>query len=653
MKIKIYKSIVIISVLHCFSAGNAQDIIKRNLLHKYSEEAIAASLLPQNKWRPFPQTAGEWQAILPDSLKVRLIAEGEKYLHKPFASISASLYLEFKRNGNRTDFENISFKKRDQLFALVLAESIEQKGRFMEDIMNGVWSTCEETFWGNPAHYYLQKAGIGLADAEDPTVDLFASETAELLALTDYFTGNELDTISPLLRRRIYYEVNRRIFSPLSKDSVAYHFLGPGEKDAPVNNWNPWVLGNWIFSMLLLEKDDAARAKQLTHAMYLLDNYINGLGDDGAVDEGPSYWFGGAGRLFDVLMMLKDVTQNKVNIFDAPVIKKLGGYIKRMHIAGNYFINIADASPTINADGLLIYRIGKALQDTSLSNFGAWAYHNIDDRDFLHQDFFKPRIIWNLMAIKACDAINPAAPAAKEFCFSHIQLMADVTSSNLYVSSHAGNNGESHNHNDVGDFIVYSEGNPVIIDVGFGTYNAKTFSKDRYDLWYLNSAHHNVPLINNHQQAAGRKYEARDVAYKTGIDKTALQMNIAAAYPEEAGVQKWLRTLLLNKNRNELLITDDYILAKRKGELSQAFMTVCPVDLSKTGKIIFEIPGHRPVQLEYSSKDWEIKKELMSTSQPDEARIKNNWSNRQIWRIVLSSTNNNTKGKFQYKITQL
>jgi hypothetical protein len=39
-----------------------------------------------------------------------------------------------------------------------------------------------------------------------------------------------------------------------------------------------------------------------------------------------------------------------------------------------------------------------------------------------------------------------------------------------------GNNGESHNHNDVGSFIIYTDGEPLFIDPGVGEYTAKTFS---------------------------------------------------------------------------------------------------------------------------------------------------------------------------------
>jgi hypothetical protein len=653
------------------SAANAQEVIERNLLQHFSQDEVAASLLPRDRWHPFPNTVEAWRAVVPDSIKQQIIASGEKYLHKPFAPLPATLYLEFKRTGNRTHYEDVSFGKRAQLFSLVLAESMEGKGRFTDDILNGVWSTCEETFWGVPAHYYLQTAGLGLPDAAEPSVDIFASETSEVLALTDYLVGPELQQISPLVRQRIYDEVNRRILVPLEKSAVPYSYLGPSRPDAPVNNWDPWVVSNWMISLLLLEKDQQRRVQELHHGMVLLDNYINGLGDDGAVDEGPSYWSGGAARLFDALKMLDNATEGKVTIYSSPVMQKLGSYIRNMHIAGNYFIDIADASPTISADGLLIYRVGDALGDASLKDFGAWAYHHIDDHNFYDKDFSKPRVLWNLLVVKDCDAANPPMPPQTDIWFRNLQLMAGASPKGLFLASHAGHNGESHNHNDVGDFMVYADGQPVIVDVGFGTYSAKTFSSDRYDLWYLNSAHHNVPLINGYQQSAGTRYGAHDVKY-TGdaagsaasgsgpanhgsgpSEKISLNMDIAKAYPDEAGVRQWLRKVTLDKSRNAVTVQDNFQLSKREGALSQTFMTVCPADFSHPGRIVFSIAGHRSVLLEYDAKAWDVKEEQMSTSEPDEKRVADNWQHKPIYRLLLTSKTQDKTGTFLYKIKQL
>ncbi|HTJ14696.1 MAG TPA: TIM barrel protein [Dinghuibacter sp.] len=649
---------LIAMLLFLVTGAGAQDIVQRNLLHRYSLDKLQSVLIRHDQWHPFPRTAAEWAERVPDSIRRWVVEEGEKHLRDTFAPIPATLYLDFQRTGNRTRFEDVSFNKRAQLFSLVLAEAMEQKGRFTDEIMDGLWSICEETFWGDPAHYYLQKAGIGLPDVEDPSVDIFSSETAEILALTDYLIGPELEKISPLLRRRIYYEVNRRVLAPLERDSVAYSYLGAGHADAPVNNWNAWVISNWMISLLLLEHDDNRRAKELQHGMDLLDNYINGLGEDGAVDEGPSYWFGGAGRLFDALTLLSNATHGEVSVYDAPVIRRVGEYIEKVHIAGDYFVNIADASPTISADGLLIYRVGRDLKDDNLERFGAWVYHHIDDHKFYSKDWSKPRVVWNLLALTDCQRLDPPLPAVGDVWMGNYQLLTVRASPSadgvpgLFLATHAGHNGESHNHNDVGDVMVYSEGQPVIIDVGFGTYNQKTFSKDRYDLWYLNSAHHNVPLVNGYQQPAGRRYTATDVRFNGSADKPALQMDIARAYPGDAGIRSWNRTVSLDKKSLTVSIHDDFALSGRKGPLTQTFMTVCAVDLDKPGKIVFTIPGHRSVVLEYDTSAWSVSKETMETSQPDEKRIADNWSNRPIYRLLLTNRGSGTTGRFIYTIKQ-
>lgn len=138
--------------------------------------------------------------------------------------------------------------------SLVLAESMEGKGRFVEQIMNGVWSICEESYWGVPAHI----RNTGLPDVENPYVDLFAAETASCLAMVDYFIGNELDKINPLIRKRIYKETNERIFEPMLTKSAAYGYMN---RKVSVNNWNPWIMSNYMTAALFLEKDEKEEQK--------------------------------------------------------------------------------------------------------------------------------------------------------------------------------------------------------------------------------------------------------------------------------------------------------------------------------------------------------------------------------------------------------
>src|SRR5205814_5853969 len=120
---------------------------------------------------------------------------------------------------------------------------------------------------------------------------------------------------------------------------------------------------------------------------------------------------------------------------------------------------------------------------------------------------------------------------SQEVWLYNIQLMASRLSNGIFIAAHGGNNGESHNHNDVGDFIVYYKGDPVIIDVGSGTYTAKTFSSDRYKLWFNASAYHNLPTINGEQQEEGSTHAASRFDQYAAPHGDYTTIEIEKAYP--------------------------------------------------------------------------------------------------------------------------
>src|SRR5215831_5496208 len=141
----------------------------RNLLQKNCPpERLKQVLASQKEFHPFPTNPGQWRKVLPDSMLRLLVKNGESALKESFPNVPATVTLDFSRNGNRTRYENITFGKRDRLWNLVLAESVEGKKRFLDAIINGIWSISEESFWGASAHLFLQKQGKGLPDVEDP-----------------------------------------------------------------------------------------------------------------------------------------------------------------------------------------------------------------------------------------------------------------------------------------------------------------------------------------------------------------------------------------------------------------------------------------------------------------------------------------------------
>jgi hypothetical protein len=633
--------------------ANAQ-LTPRNLLEKEMDLAgLHQVLVSQAAWKPFPQTPAGWARILPDSILKTLIEHGEACLSRPFNGVPASVTLDFFRNGNRTRYENLSFDKRNRLWGLVLAESAEGKGRFVDAILDGIWSISEETFWGASAHLFLQKGGKGLPDAENPVVDLFAAETAADLAWADYFVGPELDSISPLVRRRIFYEVNRRIFIPMQ--TAKYDWMGAGNTNAKLNNWDPWIMSNYLTAALLLEKDENKRTQYVYQVMQLTDQYINGLGDDGDCEEGPTYWGAGPGCVLDVLDLLKSASNGRIDIFGADVVRNMAAYIYKVHVSDNYFVNIGDAHPEVTPEPVMIRRFGRETGDTVMAQFGAWLYAlNHYGSRLGQQMFHRTRELFDFTDFYDISGVHSGFRDVGDAWLPDVQLMVSRLDHGLFVAAHGGNNGKSHNHNDVGDFIVYADGQPVIIDVGSGTYTARTFSKDRYQLWFNTSAFHNLPTINGFQEGEGLADSATQVSYRVGRVSAAgpgaiMRMNLNYTYPARAGVKVWRRSVLTEK-AGRITITDSCRASDTFDSLTQSFMTVAAVDIGVPGLIVFTAAGGKKVEMRYDARFWMAQKEDVPLTTPEDEGLKETWRHRNITRIRLVSKSAVRHAVFQYTI---
>jgi len=637
----IYRAFFLIIFAAAFAAGQ---ITQRNVLSgHFTVDDIRRDLVSHDKWQPYPRSGAEWRTRLPQSVVGEVIKRGEQLLGKEVPSVPATLFLEYVRNGNRSKYEAKTFARRNQLMDLVLAEAVEDKGRFTDAIVNYVWAICEETYWGVPAHVGVQRAKAGLPDVEDPTVDLFGAETAATLALTDYLVGAKLEKVSPLIRKRIYREAVNKILEPITH-SDRYNWLDPTKQ---VNNWNPWIISNVTITELLLETEEAKRAANVYRYMKLLDIYINGLGEDGGCDEGPSYWFAAGGSVFDTLETLKSATGGRVDVYKEPIVRKMASYVYKMYIADSYFVNFADADPTVMADGVMLYRFGKALGDDTLTQFGTYMYAR--EQRPLGEGFQKPRRLSNLLELNEMPAGGVSYIPPDDVWLSDIQVMTARTKRGLFLATHAGHNGESHNHNDVGDLIVYLGNEPVIIDAGRGNYTATTFSSHRYDLWFTQSQYHNLPIVNGFGQSAGRQFAARSVEQTRG-DDPSLSMDIGSAFPKEAGIESWKRKVTLNRRSDEVLISDQYSLAKAPASLQQIFMTICDVDTSEPGRINLTTQTGKVVYINYDRSLWTVTIDKPSTEGPEYSSFATKWGGRQIKRIILTANSPVARNTLHYSL---
>jgi hypothetical protein len=219
------------------------------------------------------------------------------------------------------------------------------------------------------------------------------------------------------------------------------------------------------------------------------------------------------------------------------------------------------------------------------------------------------------------------------------------TTAGMYVAVLASNNGRSHSHNDTGNFVIYQDGQPVTIDVGVETYTAKTFSPQRYTIWTMQSAYHNLPTVGGVMQHNGVEFQATDRKCSTDDERATVSFNIATAYPKEAGIKSWIRTVTLDRVRNRVVVEEDFELANS-----------VPITLSVMTPRIPTAGGQGSINMALASGDGKAAKLKFDGAalSPDiekialtDVHLREDWGE-QIYRILLKSQPV-AKGKWSYE----
>ena len=270
----------------------------------------------------------------------------------------------------------------------------------------------------------------------------------------------------------------------------------------------------------------------------MLDRYLAVMPQDGGCDEGAGYFNMAGASLLDCLESVYLATCGKVSFYHEPHIRAIGAFPLKAHVDGAYFLNFADCDVKPMLDGERIHRFGLRTGNDALAALGAWLHHREMAVNPSARPLDTPQMHRTLHKLFAAIPAEAEAPKHEAFeALPDLQVFA-WRRNGLFLAVKGGHNGENHNHNDVGSFVVYADGEPQIVDMGNRTYTAVTFGPDRYKLDNTRARNHNLPLIGETEQCAGRAFCTRNVC----ADENGARMEIAGAYPPEAGVRSLVRS---------------------------------------------------------------------------------------------------------------
>lgn len=506
---------------------------------------------------PTFEDASRWEAITSDGptgdYASLVVDTADSKRGEPVSRLPATLFADYQRTGTRTRYELAYYDRQRRLALATLAACLERDGRYLDDVLDHAWAICEQTTWLLPAHLPERERSKGLPALRDPAdhhVALFSARTAHMLAEADHLLGDRLDAA---LRDRIRREVEERVLTPYERRDD-YHWQQP-----PTGNWSAVCHAGAAMAALYLEPNVDRLAALVVKAVSGLEQYLDSFGTDGCTPEGLSYWNFGFSHYAMLAAALDARTGGRLSLLSPPVLRRLVEFPSRIELSPGRHVPFSDSRESDDVDPYLACWAGARFDVPALTAAGRRGLAATDRPFFGRMSDSLVEAVRNLCWCER-SAVARAPTPDRQYFFSDAEWW--IARSNpseekgLVVAAKAGHNGEPHNHNDCGSFVVHCGGESSVTDLGFGTYDRDYFSENRYESLTARSLGHSVPYVNGHEQAVGREHAATVLACETSGDAGRFEMDLTDCYPADSGVASLTRSLRLDRQTHDVTLTD-------------------------------------------------------------------------------------------------
>lgn len=458
--------------------------------------------------------------------------------------LTEGLFVLFETTGNRLKYEEVYFARRKFLAVFGIAAYVFRRREDVVKLEEVLLEICQEECWALPAHVNRR---------ENPdwrtTVDLFASETAQALAEIVTLVNDETQEeaieqhgtrLSGELCEMVRSEIERRVFVPFEIKSQGW--------ECSDHNWNA-VCSGGIGSAamyLLAEKEKERLELLLQRICHSLTYYLDGFRADGTCMEGIGYFTYGMTYFTGFAEQLLRYSDGTINLFANEKVRKIAEFQQKMYFGCGQTVSFSDG------DNQAKFRMG-------LTNFLAVQYDTVRipmhrfAADFETDPCYRfmglvRDVLWTRETGKSVAVFE----TARHDILPYAQWSICESKTKVGFAMKGGDNGEPHNHNDVGSFIYLADGEQLICDLGAGEYTAEYFGAGRYDILCNSSEGHNVPVVAGGFQQTGKQYRAASFS-ADGQGTTVIEF--AGAYAKE-GIDKLMRTAEFSMENGELKITD-------------------------------------------------------------------------------------------------
>lgn len=583
----------VLAVMAASAAAAEEDRIDKERIARVARmlpekpRGVGPTIENRKAWREAARVAGFEKAV----------RNAEKLLSHPIPDLTDELYLDFSRTGNRTRWQSVARQRHRRIPVLVLAECIEDRGRFLPAIEEAMRAVCAEKTWVMPAH------DRSLANFKGTVreIDLMVAGESWNLATACFWLG---DRLSEPCRRLVMDELEKRTFGPF--ESLVTTGKPRMWWATCTNNWNAVCLAGVTGAALAAIESPERRAFFVVAAEKLIANFLRGFTADGYCSEGVGYWNYGFGHYVMMAETIRQASGGGIDLLADPRIERIARFGLRMELASRIYPPFADCSPGSRPHTALMAYLSRCFRLGLIDEEKAGLLLACGPRS----DLFGLGIFGfpnTVTAIAPAGSERPAQPLRDWFADAGVLICRPPQGSgkSLAAAMKGGHNNEHHNHNDVGSYVVALAGETPLVDPGSEVYTRRTFSGKRYDSAVLNSFGHPVPLVAGKLQRTGSKARGKVIEREFRDDADTLVLDISSAYDVKA-LEKLERTFIFSRDGNGSLRVIDRVVFQSPQSFGTALLTFSKWERAGPGQLLVGSGASR-VRVEISARGGDLK----------------------------------------------
>ena len=490
---------------------------------------------------------------------------------KPTVPPPFSTFKRFEIDGNRSEYERVYFNRRQRLEAFAILSWLYGRDEDISDLEDIIWAILDEYTWALPAH--LWGTGLTKLQQDGHIVDLFAAETASALAEILVLVGDKLHPIVVERTRRL---IRERV---LDRMNEKFHWMTGS------NNWVA-VCGGSVGIAAMYELDDDALAPILYTVLNSLHGYLGGFTDDGVCLEGIAYWRYGFGYFMAFAELLYRRTAGVIDLFDDEKVHRIAAFVQKCLFTGGRCVSFSDSLTKATISLFAAAKLTELYPDIVPPSRETVNLHYPEDGCARFALELR-NLVWAPDVLES----RPTPPAT--YIFEDAGWYISTSEGGTSLAAKAGHNGEPHNHNDVGSFEIYKNGEELLADIGCGKYDKDYFVTAKRYTYLCNASYgHSLPIINGVYQSYGREFSARDVK----IDTTGIKMDICGAY-EIPTLESLVRDIRFDTVSGVTTLTDTYSFTEVPDTVVERFIA-CTVPKVGEGSVIIQ-SGREELSITY------------------------------------------------------